>query len=356
MSVDCANCCANSALDVFKLEGSVRVAISCVDFLLKGGLIMSKRKSHQSMRKNLLRRIPEFVYPLVETTLTSYPALVSDIYKIVATHSCNAQCASELAEHIIALVAATQTKDDPTRRMDLRTEAFKASPIDANPCKGKKHFYVAEITKVKSYPDGGYDVTMSDGWSFYTERSVDGYAPQVGDAVWYYTVQCSIVLGRIINGHVFKYETLAQHYAGRDADRERRRAEERKKFPERDKRIAKLPEIFQQRIHNFQRAPDFREDLEGYEIFVCEQAVLFAERLKTVDELSQWSALDYDQQARRIPELEDAGHSGNSFGAACCLARAYLENPDLITKMPGALAPLVGSDAYLPPEERSGVA
>lgn len=92
-----------------------------------------------------------------------------------------------------------------------------------------------------------------------------------------------------------------------------------------------------------------------YEIFVCEQAVLFAERWKNSDKLKRWRCLNYEHQLHFMPELEEAGHSNNSFGAAYLLALLYLDSPEKVPELWGALAPLVGSDAYLPAEERQAI-
>lgn len=39
-------------------------------------------------------------------------------------------------------------------------------------------------------------------------------------------------------------------------------------------------------------------------------------------------------------------HSGNTFGAACKLAHCFVAEPHLISKMHGALCPLVGCEEY----------
>lgn len=53
--------------------------------------------------------------------------------------------------------------------------------------------------------------------------------------------------------------------------------------------------------------------------------------------------LSYEEQREVVPNLND-GHSGNTFGCACALAFAYLDCPENVPKMHGALSPLVGSD------------
>lgn len=298
------------------------------------------------MWENVMRRIPKEVHKVVDVALKNDPNLICDLDKIVRTHSCRPERAWEFMEHVVALVASKLPGADCSY---LRKVAFAAPAIDS----GEKDLVCTTIAELKKV-DGGFCITRSDGWSLYFDVAADGYEPQVGSEIWLYTTGPSYVMGIIVDGHVFKYETIAQRNARFAAERERRRAEERARFPEHDAKIANLPEIFQKRIKNFQRAPFFREDLEKYEIFVCEQAVLFAERLKTVKKLILWSKLSWEHQVQFIPQLEEAGYSGKAFGAACLLARAYLEKPDMITEICGALAPLVDSDAYLPLDERVG--
>lgn len=288
---------------------------------------------------------PVFGQELIEVIRAENPGIIADMDKIVRTHSCRPGQSYDLLEHLVALIASELPGYD---RQYLRGEAFKADRIDAD-C--EKVFCIMEVARIKADADG-WDITTTDGWSLWLNGATDGYEPQVGSVIWEYTICFSRVLGVVVDGHVFRYKTVAQAEGERLAKIERDRANEREKFPEYDARVAKLPDVFQQRIKKFQRAEHFREDLEGYEVFVCEQAVQLAERLKTTRKLRIWSRLNYQHQMEFIPELNEAGHTGNSLGAACCLARLYLENPILVPKMHGALAPLVGSNAYLPPEEQ----
>lgn len=305
------------------------------------------KKNQAQMRKDIFQRVPRLVKQLVEASLRSYPSLLKDIDLIVATHSCKPKRAEELYEHIVALVAA-EAQRDPTKRAQLRMEAFRGSPIDAG---SKKFVETTLVAKVEAH-ENGFGITMNDGWSFWADLAPDGYVPQFGSVIRQYRIGFSRTLGVVIDDHVFRYKTLAQDRAEREAQIEQNRAEARKEFPERDKLIAELPEVFQQRIHKFQDAPLFREDLEGYELFVCQEAVAIATRLKTERKLLIWYRLSYTHQRQFMPELSDS-HSGNSFGMSVVLARAYLTNPELVPKIYGALAPLVGSDAYLSPEEHS---
>lgn len=310
--------------------------------------------STRSMRNNVMRRLPKQARQLVEVALSNYPSLLEDINRIVQTHSCRVERSAELIDHLMALIYAEVVHTDPGavaagpyQYAMLRMVAFNAAPID----EGKKDFTVLQIERLRTTTDG-YEIMGSDGWSFWVDLAPDGYEPQIGSEVMQHRIGISHILSIVIDGHIFRYKTLAQDRAEHEAKIERQRAEERARFPEHDAKIARLPEIFQQRIHRFQRAPFFREDLEGYEIFVAEQAVMLAGRWKTPEKLQRWSQLNYNHKVKLVPELEEAGHSGNSFYFSTVLAWVYLSEPNRLLDLPGALSPLVGSNAYFPPEER----
>lgn len=113
-----------------------------------------------------------------------------------------------------------------------------------------------------------------------------------------------------------------------------------------DARFEKLPEIFRRRIERFRNNnPDFRWKFERYELFCCEQAVVIATALKTASRIRDFHRLDWAQQKLLVPGL-DEGHSGNTFGCAVRLATLFVERPEDVVRLHGALAPLVGSKEY----------
>jgi hypothetical protein len=205
------------------------------------------------------------------------------------------------------------------------------------------------ITQVVPSEDG-YEITRSEGWCFYVPRKY-GVEPKVGDTARFYPAGIGrSVRGLAINGQTLYYRTeaedrakFAQEQAQRDEDRRRRFEEAR---PDHDRRIAALPEVFQRRIKKFQDAnPDFRWKHEGYELMCCEQAVLFANTLKTPEAISAFHAADWEEAKALVPGLED-GHSGNSFDFACRLAISYLKDPEWVYIDHGALTILVGCEEY----------
>ena len=72
---------------------------------------------------------------------------------------------------------------------------------------------------------------------------------------------------------------------------------------------------------------------EPYEVFCCEQAVLIAKALKTEAEIQKFYDAPYNEQQELVPALSD-GHSGNTFGGACALARAWLATKPVSEKRP----------------------
>lgn len=117
-----------------------------------------------------------------------------------------------------------------------------------------------------------------------------------------------------------------------------------KKNPEADAKIAAMPKFFRERIERFRKVmPGFRH--EDYEVFCCEQAILFAEKLQTPEALSAFSQCSPEEQMKIVPGLSKE-HSGNTFGQALKLAHISLKEPELLLKMHGACCMLVGCEEY----------
>lgn len=210
--------------------------------------------------------------------------------------------------------------------------------------------YTSSIAQVTA--DGnGWDVQMADGWHIFVTPAIENHTPQPGDTITLWGRGIGhVVRGIAIEDVVYRYESedestarfeheMAEQTAKKRADYERDR-------PEHDRRIAALPEPFQQRIHDFRaRREDFGWQHESYELFACEQAAAFAAAFPDEDALTAFREMSYEQQRAACPAMDD-GHSGNTFGAAVSLARLYLTQPELVRKAHGALCPLVGCDEY----------
>lgn len=213
-----------------------------------------------------------------------------------------------------------------------------------------KHFdleYEDNVITDVQPTEGGYEIGMSGIW-FHIPRTVE---PHVGDTARLYGKGLGyVVRGVDINGQEVFYRTPTEQEEENqrqlkqmEANNKRRFEENREKY---DADYTSLPPEFQRRIDRFRRNnPNFRWKHEGYEMSVCVDAVKIARTLKTTDAIEEFHDADWEVQQEKVPGLFD-GHSGNSFGAACFLARLYLEHPDLVDTAHGALCPLVGCEEY----------
>lgn len=179
-----------------------------------------------------------------------------------------------------------------------------------------------------------------------------GVTPKVGDELTVHTKGGAFgtIRGMDLNGHRIFWKTDDELEAERVEWLRKNEEEKQQKFKdnvsEMDKQYDALPKCFQERIDRFRANNDrFRLDYESYELFCCEQAVAIANGCKSAAGVEEFRKLTWEEQLKRVPELSD-GHSGNTFGCAVHLAYWYLQQPENVVKIHGALAPLVGSKEY----------
>lgn len=191
------------------------------------------------------------------------------------------------------------------------------------------------------------------------ERNIpDGYTFAEGDLITLYIHRASIIHGCVHNPvdkdkpeAVLWYQTqeeaMEEHRKMVDRMQAERQAEFDLNVHNYDERFDKLPECFQKRIElRRERNENFRVDFEPYELFTCEMAVLIASEFETEAEVAAFAKqYNYEVKNEELKQmLKDC--SGNQFGCACLLARAYKNDPDYVPMLPGAMAPLVGSKDY----------
>jgi hypothetical protein len=176
--------------------------------------------------------------------------------------------------------------------------------------------------------------------------------PQVGDYLTVHTKggTFGIIRGMDLNGKKIFYKTDEELEAERLAYLAKREGDKQAAFVknvgEMDCRYSALPQCFRDRIDKFRsNNPRFRVDYEEYELFCCEQAVAISSGCVTAEGVKEFKAKNWAEQLKQVPELSD-GHSGNTFSAAVSLAYWYLQQPENVIKLHGALAPLVGSEEY----------
>ena len=211
----------------------------------------------------------------------------------------------------------------------------------------------------KPYAHRLWDVSFdkSMGAHFHDEFNTN-VVPKVGDRITFWGTQGFAFRGVAVNDTVFFYRSETEDKKYHRELVNQRKLEQKREYDQKkaeyETRIAALPPIFRERIAGyFKRNPEFWEFLP-YELFTCEEAVKIAEALRgevllgkqPLAAVKDFYDLPIEEQKARIPTLQLDQHSGNTFGSACMLARVYLEKPEYIPKMRGAMAPLVGSKEY----------
>ena len=197
----------------------------------------------------------------------------------------------------------------------------------------------------------GWSISLKSGTGFFLDAKW-GHTPHIDDKVELFTVQGSTIRGVNLNNNLVFYksdETLEEErQAWLKANDERKQLAFEKEKANMDADFEALPYMFQKRILGFRaNNPNFRVDFEGYELFCCKEAMKIVTAIPNLDAelLKKFKDLDYETQRAAIPTLDD-GHSGNTFGCACTLALAYATDPSYVTRVHGALSPLVGSKEY----------
>jgi hypothetical protein len=211
----------------------------------------------------------------------------------------------------------------------------------------------SKIKRAEMLESGNWDVHLNDSTCFIVaaENIPAGTTPpKVGDYIELKTSGSSVAGVRLNGVDLYDHDDCEMHLQHIEWCRNkdlRNIADFRKARADLDARYRRLPDCFRKRIDKFRRNnPDFRWRFESYEMLVCDDAVRMADALKTPAEVERFRDLDYKEQRRLVPGL-DEGHSGNSFYCALRLAHLYVSNRlDEVEKMYGALAPLVGSEEY----------
>jgi hypothetical protein len=184
-----------------------------------------------------------------------------------------------------------------------------------------------------------YSVYIANNVAFGLPKSY-GVAPKTGDTVRLYPSGRlgGVIRGVVLNDKIVYYQTAQKARAQALQERDEARAHDYAAYIANratyEAQFAALPDIFQARITGFRNAnPEFWR-FEPYELFTCGEAVKIAAVVQA-DEISAFYELPFERQQEIVPDLSD-GHSGNTFGAACSLARIYLERPDMIPAAHGA--------------------
>ena len=200
------------------------------------------------------------------------------------------------------------------------------------------------IDRVKP-EDDGYEIS-ADGWTVWCPSKE--IMPHVGDIIRLYGRGIGhFIRGIAINDQIVFHRTEDEdrlYHANIGSEHARkRRAETMTKLPQLETDYLNLPTSFRARIARFRRVNgEFDVDFLAYELFVCQEAVKIADYCLVAVKVKEFHDWPYERQK---PVISDQ-HSGNTFGAACNLAYAYLTNPAILEEMHGALCPLDGCERY----------
>lgn len=208
-----------------------------------------------------------------------------------------------------------------------------------------EHGVIKKVTE----GDTHFYIDLEGSYSFGLDKKY-GAIPKAGDKITLHTKNFSTVRGVTLNGVIVFYKSdrrLDQEHEEWRANYEKEKLETFKKNRiQMDADYEALPDNFKKRIDRFRKNnPKFRVDFEGYELFCCKEALKIAAVFKTSATITAFRALDWEDQLKAVTTLSD-GHSENTFGCACMLARLQLECPERVYEMHGSLSPLVGSEDF----------
>lgn len=208
-----------------------------------------------------------------------------------------------------------------------------------------------EVVEIAKVHDGG-SVTWTNGWSFGGIPSEHRHLLTVGAEFLSETIRLTQVTGmatmyRTSSGEPVVDEWL-WHKTDADLDREhaemvagfKREREARWQANKRDwaRREALLPLSLRRRLDRFRAngGHEFETDGWGYELVVCELAVLYAAS-------GQAESVAIEEYAR------EHGTSGNQHGYARALSRHLTDDPedeDAVANSVSALSPITGNADY----------
>jgi hypothetical protein len=207
--------------------------------------------------------------------------------------------------------------------------------------------------KVTGVEDGALRIGDSMGISFSNLAHLP--PPKVGDTVRLFGRGMGYEIrgiALVVNGKVacvYSYQTEDEQKRAHERWKADRAAKQRvdweAKKAEHQKTIASWPAPFQERLSFFMKKDGWGPEFGPYEIFVCGEAVKIAEACKTTAGVSAFSKASSKDQAALVPTLSPE-HSGNTFSMAVTLAALFLEKPELLPKMHGAICRLVGCETY----------
>jgi hypothetical protein len=175
-----------------------------------------------------------------------------------------------------------------------------------------------------------YGAPFGNGFGISGDILPDGVEPKPGDLVMVWTRGLSYIAGIQLNENLLSFKTPTELDRQHKEEQEKLAAERKQKFEEtgrqrQDERLARLPEIFRNRVLRFrEKNPEWRWTPMGedYEAAIYEAAAAVAEACNMdTDSIRRLKDEPFDAIQKRIaPALPDSGYS---FDATFAYAIAY---------------------------------
>lgn len=229
----------------------------------------------------------------------------------------------------------------------LRIRAYEPYLIEVDPSDPPSDD--TTIVEIEGYSDdGGWSIKMATGYSFgipvlpvvrFGEVLREPIEPKVGDRIRLYGRGLGYpVEGVQINDDVIFYRTTEQREVYRQMQHAIYEAENKRRYtikkPAQDTEYEALPQFFKTRMDRMRadKGEEFRADWEPYEMFCCTEAVKIANHIRptlpdygvTREQIAVAVKVFSDLPWVEQSSVVSGGHSGNTFGGSCMLARAYL--------------------------------
>lgn len=197
-------------------------------------------------------------------------------------------------------------------------------------------FYTRRVTKVEPLvqPHGApmaWWIQCDGDWITCEDFEGVGIPPNVGEWARFYGEGVGYpVRGIVVGARVYRYQSQTEVRRQAEAALVERRAAAAARFEAQrvqfEQDVAALPEPLRQRMARLMENPEWAPEFGAYELFVCQEAALFAEVLKTPEAVKTFSEMSVDAQVARVSAMSE-GHSAATFRAACSLAYTMLQAP-----------------------------
>jgi len=246
--------------------------------------------------------------------------------------------------------------DRTTTREDVRFDAMTHALDDE-----QFNDYVVRTVASEQLDDEGktyVELTFVNGWSLNVTNELGASRmPKTGDTLRLFGRGFGYPIRGIgrLNDHgalceLYRYMTEEQQKRAHEAEvaqsHERKKREWQADKEKNAARVAAMPEAFRKRFEHFDARPNWGWDFGSYELFTMEEAVKIAAALKTGDAVVAFAKQSAAVQKETVPGLAHDQLSRNMFDAACYLARVFIEAPERLWQVHGAMCPLVGCKEY----------